>query len=108
MSIACVLNGLFSTAFFPAAGPACALSVPCTNVLFVVAVSVSFTGPYFLSFVSFPERGAACLRVVIADTVSVSALFCGCSDATVDPPPLKEEATIPSMLGRRGCRIAFT
>ncbi|KAG2775388.1 hypothetical protein PC129_g20328 [Phytophthora cactorum] len=30
-SIACVLNGLFSTAFFPAAGPACALSVPCTD-----------------------------------------------------------------------------
>ncbi|KAG4042213.1 hypothetical protein PC123_g22281 [Phytophthora cactorum] len=30
-SIACVLNGLFSTAFFPAAGPASALSVPCTG-----------------------------------------------------------------------------
>ncbi|KAG2759559.1 hypothetical protein Pcac1_g28398 [Phytophthora cactorum] len=34
-----------STAFFPAAGPACAPSVPCTDVLFLVAVSVPCTDP---------------------------------------------------------------
>ncbi|KAG2767357.1 hypothetical protein PC116_g17325 [Phytophthora cactorum] len=35
--IACVLNGLFSTVFFPTASPACALSVPCTDVFFFAA-----------------------------------------------------------------------
>ncbi|KAG3005030.1 hypothetical protein PC120_g18222 [Phytophthora cactorum] len=92
-SIACVLNGLFSTAFVPAAAPACALHR-----------RVGLGRGVFLSVVSFPERDAACLCVVIADIVSVSALFCGCSDATVDPPPLKEEATVPSMLGRLTCK----
>ncbi|KAG2783816.1 hypothetical protein PC129_g24193 [Phytophthora cactorum] len=58
-SIACVLNGLFSTAFFPAAGPACALSVPCTDVFFFAAgpacaPSVSCTDVLFVVAVSVP------------------------------------------------------
>jgi len=83
----------FSSSPSSAAGPACSLSS-------LMSVPGTDNSRSFLL-----ERGAE--RVTAADSTS-SAVLCGCSDATVDPPPLKEEATPPSMLGKRGCRMAFT